>query len=244
MSPYLAEYLGTTMLVLMGNGVCANVNLSETKGHDSGWIVIATGWGLAVAFAVYLVNAHSGAHLNPAVTLGMVVIGKFSWAAAPAYIAAQMAGGVTGATLVWLAYYPHWRATKDPGKILGSFCNTPAIRHTPANLFCEAVGTFALMMGVLAILTPENLIPNSGFKEALAPLLVGVTVWLIGLSLGGPTGYAINPARDLGPRIAHFLLPIANKGDSNWQYGWVPVFGPLCGAVAAAVVYRAFWPSV
>lgn len=243
MSPVLAEFVGTMMLVLLGNGVCANVNLKKTKGHDSGWIVITTGWGLAVAFAVYLVNAHSGAHLNPAVTIGLASIGEFEWSDAGGYIAAQMAGGVAGAILVWLAYFPHWKETDDADSIRGSFCNSPAIAHTAANLITEIIGTFALVLGVLAILTPENLVPNSGFKEGLAPVLVGLMVWIIGLSLGGPTGYAINPARDLGPRIAHAILPIAGKGDSGWDYSWIPVVGPIIGGVIAAFFYQALWSA-
>lgn len=243
MSPYLAEFLGTMVLVLLGNGVCANVNLGRTLGHGSGWMVITTGWGLAVAFAVYLVNAHSGAHLNPAVTIGLAAIGMFEWAPAGGYIAAQMAGAIAGATLVWLAYLPHWKETNEPGSIRGSFCNTPAISHTVGNLLAEIIGTFALVLGVLAILTPENLVPNSGFKQGLSPLLVGLMVWSIGLSLGGPTGYAINPARDLGPRIAHALLPIAGKGDSNWSYAWIPVVGPIIGGIVAAFFFQGFWPA-
>ena len=244
MSPYVAEFVGTMILVLLGNGVCANVNLSRTLGHGSGWMVIATGWGLAVAFAVYLVNAHSGAHLNPAVTIGLATIDEeFGWGKVGGYVAAQMAGGIVGATLVWLTYLPHWKETTDPGSIRGCFCNSPAIPHTVGNLITEIVGTFALVLGVLAILTPENLVPNSGFKEGLSPCLVGLMVWSIGLSLGGPTGYAINPARDLGPRIAHFLLPIANKGDSGWSYSWIPVVGPIIGGILAAFFYQALWPA-
>ena len=245
MSPVLAEFVGTMMLVLLGNGVCANVNLSKTKGHNSGWIVISTGWGLAVAFAVYMTNAYSGGHLNPAVTIGMAAIeaGGFSWSEVPGYIGGQMAGAIAGATLVWLAYLPHWKETEDQGSIQGSFCNSPAIPNTVGNLITEAIGTFVLMLGVLAILTPENLVPNSGFKEGLSPCLVGMMVWLIGLSLGGPTGYAINPARDLGPRIAHAILPIPTKGDSGWSYSWIPVVGPIVGAVIAAFFYQTVWQA-
>jgi glycerol uptake facilitator protein len=241
MSPYVAEFVGTMILVLLGNGVCANVNLTKTLGHDSGWIVIATGWGLAVAFAVYLVNAHSGAHLNPAVTIGLAVIGKFAWAKVGGYIAAQMVGANAGATLVWLTYLPHWKETENPGSIRGCFCTTPAIPHTVGNLITEIVGTFVLVLGVLAILTPENLVPNTGFDKGFAPALVGLMVWSIGLSLGGPTGYAINPARDLGPRIAHAILPIAGKGDSGWNYSWIPVVGPIIGGVIGALFYQAVW---
>jgi glycerol uptake facilitator protein len=242
MSPYVAEFVGTMILVLLGNGVCANVNLNKTLGNDSGWIVIATGWGLAVAFAVYLVNAHSGAHLNPAVTIGLAVIGKFAWANVGGYVAAQMAGAIAGATLVWLTYLPHWKETDDLGSIRGSFCNTPAIPHTVGNLITEIIGTSVLVLGVLAILSPENLVPNTGFDKGFAPALVGLMVWSIGLSLGGPTGYAINPARDLGPRIAHAILPIAGKGDSGWNYSWIPVVGPITGGIIGALFYQAVWP--
>ncbi|MCA9049686.1 MAG: aquaporin family protein [Planctomycetaceae bacterium] len=244
MNPYTAEFIATTLLVLLGDGVCANVNLKRTCGNNSGWIVITTGWGLAVTFAVYLANAHSGAHLNPAVTVGLLAIQKISAADAAGYIAAQMAGGILGGVLVWLMYLPHWKETPDANAIRGSFCNSPAIPCVPANLVSEIIGTFVLMLGVLAILTPENLVPNTGLKEAFSPVLVGLMVWSIGLSLGGPTGYAINPARDLGPRIAHALLPIANKGDSGWDYAWIPVVGPIIGGVAAAFFYNAFWPAV
>lgn len=243
MSPVIAEFIGTAILVLLGNGVCANVNLKRTCGHNGGWIVITTGWALAVAFAVYLVNTHSGGHINPAVTIGLAAIGEFSWADVPGYLLAQMGGGIAGATLVWLTYLPHWKETDDAGAIRGSYCNSPAVPNTIANLMTEFIGTFILMLGVLAILTPANLVPNTGFKEGLQPLLVGLMVWSIGLSLGGPTGYAINPARDLGPRIAHAILPIANKGDSGWSYSWIPVVGPILGAVAAAYFYKALWPA-
>ncbi len=242
MNPFLAEIIGTMILVLLGNGVCANVNLTKTLGNDSGWIVITTGWGLSVALAVYLVNAHSGAHLNPAVTIGLAVIGKFPLLNVFGYILCQLLGALAGAILVWLAYLPHWNVTKDEGSIRGCFCTGPAIPHTFGNLFSEAIGTFVLMLGVLAILTPENLVPNSGFKEGLSPMLVGLIVWVVGLSLGGATGYAINPARDLGPRIAHAILPIEKKGSSEWGYAWIPIIGPIVGAIGAAVFYRLFWP--
>ena len=241
MSPFVAELVGTMFLVLLGNGVCANVNLTKTLGNSSGWIVISTGWAMAVTFAVYVANAHSGAHLNPAVTLGLMAIGKMTMADAIPYIVAQMLGAIVGATLVWLAYLPHWKETKEPGNIRGCFCNTPAIPHTVGNLLTEIIGTFVLMMGVLAILNPQNLVEGSGFDKGLAPCLVGLIVWSIGLSLGGPTGYAINPARDLGPRIAHAILPIAGKGDSGWDYAWIPVVGPIIGGVIAAFFYRAVW---
>ena len=243
MSPYAAEFIGTMILVLLGNGVCANVSLNRTRGNSSGWIVVATGWGLAVMFAVYLVNAHSGAHINPAVTVGLAAIGRFEWGSVPGYMIAQMGGAIVGATLVWLTYLAHWKETQDTADIRGCFCTGPAISNPIANLITEGVGTFVLVLGVLGILSPENLVPNTGFKEGLQPCLVGLMVWSIGLSLGGPTGYAINPARDLGPRIAHSVLPIAGKGDSDWRYAWIPVAGPIAGGIGGALFWQTFWPA-
>ena len=231
MSPFLAELVGTAILITLGDGVVANVVLQKTKGNNSGWIVITTGWALAVTVAVYAVNSFSGAHLNPAVTIGLAAIGKFSWALVPSYVAAQMIGAFLGGVIVWLAYLPHWSATADQGDKLAVFCTGPAIRSPLANLITEIIGTAVLVLGVLAILRPENLVPNSGFEKGFAPALVGVIVWSIGLSLGGPTGYAINPARDLGPRLAHALLPISGKGRSDWGYAWIPVLGPILGGV-------------
>jgi glycerol uptake facilitator protein len=241
MSPFAGELLGTALLVLFGDGVVANVLLNRSKGQDGGWIVITTGWALAVTIAVYAVNAASGAHLNPAVTIAMAAIGKFPWANVPAYLAAQVIGGFIGAALVWLAYLPHWGITPDRGAKLGVFCTAPAVRRPSLNFLSEAIGSAALLLGLLTVLTPANLVPNSGFEHGFGPCLVGVIVWAIGLSLGGSTGYAINPARDLGPRLAHAVLPIAGKGDSDWAYAWVPILGPIAGGVAGAFVYRAFW---
>jgi glycerol uptake facilitator protein len=241
MSPFLAELVGTMLLITLGDGVVANVVLAKTKGNNSGWIVITTGWALAVTIAVYAVNAISGAHLNPAVTIGLAAIGKFSWALVPGYLAAQMIGAFLGGVLVWLAYLPHWAATPDQGGKLAVFATGPAIRRPFANLVTEIIGTAVLVLGVLAILRPENLVPNSGFEKGFAPFLVGLLVWSIGLSLGGPTGYAINPARDLGPRLAHALLPIAGKGSSDWSYAWVPVVGPIIGGVLGAAIFNCCW---
>lgn len=241
MSPFFAELVGTMLLITLGDGVVANVVLDKTKGHHSGWIVITTGWALAVTVAVYAVNAISGAHLNPAVTIGLAAIGKFSWALVPGYVAAQMIGAFLGAVVVWLAYLPHWAATPDQGGKLAVFSTGPAIRRPLANLLTEIIGTAVLVCGVLAILRPENLVPNSGFDKGFAPLLVGLLVWSIGLSLGGPTGYAINPARDLGPRLAHALLPIAGKVGSDWGYAWVPVVGPIIGGVLGAMAFNCCW---
>jgi glycerol uptake facilitator protein len=243
---FTAELVGTFLLILLGGGVCANVSLKKTAGHDSGWIVITAGWGLAVAMAVYAVVNVSGAHINPAVTLGLASIGKLPWNDVPKYVAAQMLGAILGAATVWLAYLPHWEATEDPAAKLGVFSTAPAIRKPFANLLCEIIGTFALVLGVLAILSPEVMTAEQKEMQkewalGLKPLLVGLLVFAIGLSLGGPTGYAINPARDLGPRIAHALLPIAGKGGSDWSYAWIPVVGPCIGGVLGALVYKWLW---
>jgi glycerol uptake facilitator protein len=243
MSPFLAELLGTTLLIILGDGVVANVVLNKTKGQNSGWIVITAGWAFAVTVAVYAVGTFSGAHLNPAVTIGLAAIGKFAWAAVPVYIAAQMLGALLGATIVWLAYLPHWAVTEAPASKLAVFCTAPAIRNPVSNLVTEIIGTAVLVLGVLAILTPKNLNPDYGWTVGLGPALVGVIVWAIGLSLGGPTGYAINPARDLGPRLAHAILPIAGKGNSDWGYAWIPVAGPIIGGVIAAFLYKTLWTA-
>jgi glycerol uptake facilitator protein len=243
MSPFLAELFGTMLLIIFGDGVVANVRLNKSKGQSGGWIVISAGWGLGVAVAVYAVNSISGAHLNPAVTIGLAAIGKFAWANVTVYIAAQMIGAFLGAVVVWLAYLPHWGITEDKGAKLAVFCTGPAVRKPAQNMLTEIIGAFVLVQGVLAILSPKNLVPNSGFDTGFAPFLVGILVWAIGLSLGGPTGYAINPARDLGPRLAHFFLPITGKGDSDWAYAWVPVVGPIIGGVLGALCYRALWPG-
>ena len=242
MSPFIAEILGTMLLILLGDGVVANAVLQRSKGHASGWIVITTGWALAVALAVYSVGTISGGHLNPAVTIALASIGQFKWASVPSYILAQMIGAFLGAVLVWLTYLPHWPVTEDKAAKLGVFCTIPAIRNPPANMITEIIGTFVLVLGVLAIPSVKNLIPNSGFSTGLGPLLVGALVWGIGLSLGGPTGYAINPARDLAPRLAHMLLPIPGKGDSDFPYAWVPIIGPIVGGLLGAVCYKTFWP--
>jgi MIP family channel proteins len=243
MSPFLAELLGTAILIVLGDGVVANVVLHRTKGHDSGWIVITAGWAFAVTIAVYCVNAVSGAHLNPAVTIALASIGTFPWAKVPLYIGAQIAGGFLGGVIVWLAYLPHWSATPDPESKLAVFSTMPAIRRRYANLAAEVIGGFALVFALLAVLSPGNFVPGSDLAKGIGPMLVGVIVWAIGLSLGGPTGYAINPARDLGPRIAHAVLPIDGKGSSDWGYAWIPIVGPTVGGVLAAFTYRILWPS-
>ncbi len=230
MSIYLAELIGTALLVILGDGCVAAVVLSKTKGQNSGWMVIATGWGIAVAMAVYLVGGISGAHINPAVTIGLAAIGDFPWDKVPGYLLAQLIGGIIGGAIVWLHYLPHWSETEDPGLKLAVFSTGPAIRNLGANLVSEIIGSFVLVLGILGILANN---PVAG----LTPLLIGFLVWGIGISLGTTTGYAINPARDLGPRIAHFLLPIAGKGDSDWGYAWVPVVGPIIGGVLGALFY-------
>jgi glycerol uptake facilitator protein len=232
------------LLVLLGDGVVANVVLNRTKGQNGGWIVITVGWGVAVAMAVYAVGRISGAHLNPAVTLGLAAIGSFEWSQVGSYIAAQMLGGFIGAVLVWLMYLPHWQVTPDAGTKLAVFCTGPAIRNPPANFIGEVIGTAVLLFGILAIAANAQTLSKPGdvdlsfvFSRGLQPLLVGVLVLGIGLSLGGPTGYALNPARDLAPRLAHALLPIPGKGTSDWEYAWIPVVAPILGGVLGAGLY-------
>jgi glycerol uptake facilitator len=244
MQSLLAEAIGTMILLLLGNGVVANVVLTRSKGENSGWIVIATGWGIAVAVAVYAVGRISGAHLNPAVTIGLAAIGSFAWADVPGYVAAQLAGAFTGAVLAWLTYLPHWGATADSNNKLGVFATGPAIRQPAANLVTEIVGTAVLLFGVLAIAGNAQTLTRPGdvdlslvFSRGLQPLLVGILVLGIGVSLGGPTGYAINPARDLGPRLAHAVLPIPGKRDYDWSYAWIPIVGPIIGGVIGAALY-------
>jgi glycerol uptake facilitator protein len=244
MQTLVAEAIGTMMIIVLGNGVVANVVLTGTKGEKAGWMVITTGWGVAVAMAVYAVGRISGAHLNPAVTVALATIGSFPWVDVPGYVAAQMAGAFAGAVIVWLAYWPHWRATDDPGAKLAVFATGPAIRHTGGNLGAEIIGTAVLLFGILSIagnaqelVRPNDIDLSVVFSRGLQPLLVGILVLGVGLSLGGPTGYAINPARDLGPRLAHAVLPIPGKRDSDWSYAWIPVVGPLAGGIIGAGLY-------
>ncbi|MGM0877299.1 MAG: MIP/aquaporin family protein [Bacillota bacterium] len=234
MSAFLGEVIGTMILIIFGGGVVGGVILNKSKAQNSGWIVITMGWGFAVAFGAYAVGSVSGAHLNPAVTIGFASIGEFPWADVPAYVTAQMIGAFIGATIVWLYYYPHWKATEDQGAKLAVFSTDPAIEHTPSNFISEVIGTAVLVFGILSIGANE-------FTEGLNPIIVGFFITAIGLSLGGTTGYAINPARDLGPRIAHFLLPIAGKGSSNWKYAWIPVAGPIVGGVLGAQFHQALF---
>lgn len=232
MSPFLGEFAGMALLIIMGCGVVANVLLTNTKGQNSGWIVITFGWAMAVFIGVYASTKLGGSgHLNPAITIALTVFGDFDPSLLPTYIAAQFAGAITGASIAWLAYKQHFDATADKDLKLAVFCNSPAIRHTGYNLITEMIGTFMLTFGALAMSSPAS---SLGTLDALP---VGLLVLGIGLSLGGPTGYAINPARDLGPRIAHFFLPIPGKRDSDWSYSWIPVVGPIAGALLAAGVF-------
>jgi glycerol uptake facilitator protein len=231
MSPFLGELIGTAILLLLGDGVVANVVLKKTKGHGSGWIVITFGWGMAVFTGVVIATEASKAHLNPAVSIGLAAAGKFAWTKVPAYIAAQMLGAALGAALVWLNYKAHFDATDDDDAKLAVFCTGPAIRSAGLNVISEIIGTFVLVFAVLHFSSPE------GGLGSLDALPVALVVLVIGLSLGGSTGYAINPARDLAPRIVHAILPIRGKRDPDWGYAWIPVVGPILGGILAAVVY-------
>lgn len=240
MNPYTAEFLGTTLLVLFGNGVVANVVLAKTKGHNAGWIVITAGWAVAVYIGAFCSDKASGAHLNPAVSVAMLTAGRLEAGQAFGYIATQMLGGILGGILVYAFYREHFHVSDDPDAKLGCFCTAPNIRRHVQALFCEMVGTFALILPIFLISPASITLPGN---EAATPLGLGslgllpvaLLVFGIGLSLGGTTGYAINPARDLGPRLAHAILPIPGKRDSDWGYAWVPVLGPLIGAVLAAI---------
>lgn len=232
MSPFLGEFIGTALLIILGEGVNANVVLNKTKGFNSGWIVITFGWAIAVFVGVYTSAAASGAHLNPAITIAFAALGKINWAIVPTYIAAQMLGAMLGATIVWLTYKQHFDVTDNADAKLAVFCTGPAIRNTFNNLISEIVGTFVLVFGALQIAKPAS---SLGAVDALP---VALLVLGIGLSLGGTTGYAINPARDLGPRIMHFILPIPQKRNSDWSYAWIPVVGPVIGGVIAALVFK------
>lgn len=244
MSTYLAEFIGTALLILFGNGVVANVVLAKTKGNNAGWIVITAGWGLAVFIGAFCSAPYSGAHLNPAVTLAMAIAGKLAMAKVAGYIVAQMLGAIVGATMVFFYYYAHFRATDDGDAKLACFCTAPNIRNIPQSFFCEVIGTFCLILPIFLMTDvkfevpigaePKDIVVGLG---SLGLVPVAMLVFAIGLSLGGTTGYAINPARDLGPRLAHAFLPVPGKRDSDWGYAWVPVVGPLVGAALAATVH-------
>lgn len=245
MSPYLAEFIGTLLLVTFGNGVVANVVLARTKGHNGGWIVITAGWGLAVFVGVFCSEPFSGAHINPAVTVAMAAAGKFAWSLVAGYVLAQMLGGVAGGGLVFLFYREHFKASEDAHGKLACFCTAPNIRHVPQAFFCEVVGTFVLVLPVFLMTEASVKLPLATGETSdvavglgtLGAVRVALLVFAIGLSLGGTTGYAINPARDLGPRLAHAFLPIPGKRDSDWGYAWAPVLGPLTGGLLAALAY-------
>jgi glycerol uptake facilitator protein len=249
MEIFTAELIGTAILILFGDGVVAGVLLAHSKAENGGWIVITLGWGLAVAIAVYAVGQFTGAHINPAVTISFALTESFGleWGDVHKYLLGQFAGAMIGAALVYLAYLNHWRATDDPGLKLAVFSTGPAIRSKPHNLVTEIIGTFILIFGVLGIVGhfSEDVIGEAALTTALGaafpPLLIGFLVVAIGLSLGGPTGYAINPARDLGPRIMHAVLPIPGKGTSDWDYAWIPVVGPIVGGSLGAIAYHAFF---
>lgn len=228
---FTGELLGTFILVLLGDGVVSACILNKTKAQNSGWIAIVLGWGIAVTVAVYISGFMSGAHLNPAVTLAIAAIGSLPWSQVVTYLVAQFLGAMLGALVLYLHYYPHWKETKDAGTILACFSTGPAIRHTWSNLLGEALGTAVLVITVMAI-GPNKVAAGFG------PIIVGFVVMAVGFSLGATTGYAINPARDLGPRIMHALLPIPNKGDSDWSYAWIPVLGPILGGIAGALIYQ------
>ena len=240
MTPFIAELLGTFILMLLGNAVVANVVLNGTKGHNSGWIVITTAWGLAVYVAVLVAGPYSGAHINPAVTISLAIAGLFDWSLVPSYILAQFLGAMLGTFFVWIMYRDHYKMTDDKNGILATFCTGPAIRNLPVNFISEVIGTFVLLFAVFYIVSPELSIEQQNVRFGLGSLgaiPVAFIVWVIGLALGGTTGYAINPARDLGPRIVHALLPMKNKRDSDWGYAWVPVIGPIIGGSLAAILY-------
>ena len=238
MSPFSAEIIGTMFLILLGNGVVANVVLKGTKGNGGGWIVITTGWALGVFVGVVIAAPFSGAHLNPAVTIGLAIVGKFSWSLVLSYVTAQIIGAMLGSFLVWIIYRDHFNATEDAGLQLAAFSTSPAIKNLLFNFLSEVVGTFVLIFVIFHFTGGE-------ISDAKTPIGLGslgaipVTflVWAIGLSLGGTTGYAINPARDFGPRIVHALLPLKHKGSSDWKYAWVPILGPFIGATIAALLY-------
>lgn len=235
MSPYVAEFVGTMLLIILGDGVVASTLLKQSKGEQGGWIVIVLTWGMAVALAIYAVGEYSGAHINPAVTIALAFHGSFPWQDVPGYCLAQFLGAFVGAVVVWIHYLPHWNITEDKGLKLAVFCTAPAIRSTGSNFVSEFIGTMILIFGLLFIGANQ-------FADGLNPLIVGALISTIGFSLGGTTGFAINPARDLGPRLAHFMLPIAGKGHSDWGYSWIPVLGPISGGIAGALLYQLLVP--
>lgn len=243
MTPFIAELIGTMLMILLGDGVVANVLLNDTKGNNSGWMVITTAWGLAVFVAVTVAGPYSGAHFNPAITIGLAIAGKFPWSSVLPYITAQFLGAFIGAFLVWLMYYDHFKRTKNPDSILAVFCTGPAVRNYVSNITSEIIGAFVLFFTILYITGAEITTTKVPIGlGSVGALPVALLVWVIGLSLGGTTGYAINPVRDLGPRIMHAILPISGKGTSDWGYSWIPIFGPIVGTAVAALLYLQLHP--
>lgn len=233
MQPFVGEYIGTMLLILLGDGVVAGVLLKNSKAENAGWLVITVAWGLAVMMGVYVGGPLSGAHLNPAVTLSLAATGQFAMEKVPMYIIAQMLGAFTGACLVYVHYLPHWAKTEDATTKLGVFCTIPAERHTVGNFISEFIGTFVLMLGLGSLGATE-------FAAGTNPMAIGGLIVVIGLCLGGTTGYAINPARDLGPRLAHALLPIPGKGGSDWGYAWIPILAPILGGICGSAFFKTF----
>ncbi len=239
MTPFVAEFLGTALLILLGNGVVANVVLNKTKGNGGGWISITTAWALAVFVGVVVAGPYSGAHLNPAVTIALAIAGKFEWDMVPGYMLAQLLGAMLGAVIVWLKYIDHFKATDDKGLKLAAFSTGPAIKNTTGNLFSEIIGSFVLLFVIFYITSAEITDTKTPVGlGSIGAIPVMFLVWAIGLSLGGTTGYAINPVRDLGPRIMHAVLPVSDKGSSEWSYAWIPIVGPIIGASLAALLYN------
>lgn len=231
MSPYVAEFFGTTFVIVMGESVVAGVSLRGTKSENAGFLTVVIAWGIAIAMAVYAVGGISGAHFNPALTLALAVKGVFPWSDVLGYTIAQFAGAFVGALIVWINFYPFWKNTPDAATKLGVFCTAPAIRNNWSNLFNEILATMVLVLALQFIGTNQ-------FADGLNPLIVGLLIVSIGLSLGSTTGFALNPARDLGPRIAHFVLPIHGKGSSDWGYAWIPVVGPFIGALLGVGLFQ------
>lgn len=240
MTEFVAEFIGTALIILLGNGVVANVVLKDTKGNNSGWMVITTAWALAVFVGVVIAAPYSGAHLNPAVTIALAITQKFAWIKVPYYILAQLCGAMLGSILVWLIYKDHFDATDDKGLKAAPFATAPAIRNLKSNLFSEIIGTFVLIFVIFYFTNAEMGTDKTPIGlGSIGAIPVAFLVWVIGLALGGTTGYAINPVRDLGPRIIHSIIPMKGKGSSDWAYAWVPIVGPICGATLAALLYLA-----
>ena len=244
MTEYMGEFVGTAMLIALGHGINANMDLQKTKGAGTGWLMMCFGWGFTVALCIYAVGHISGAHINPAVTIAMAIAGEFEASLVAGYVAAQFAGAIVGAAIMTVVYWPHFQATKDPNQVRAVFATSPAISRPFFNTLAEGVGTFFLVFGILAIIGNTNAAEASSqslLSVGINPLLIGLLVAVIGLGMGGPTGFAINPARDLGPRIVHAILPVPNKSHSNWGYAWVPVIGPIIGGIVGGLVHKVLY---